>query len=110
MKKQTTTETTLATKQNRTKVKRPTTPKVGAMLYPKPADSAKFIVDSPDQGAVDISFIDRDQAVMRAAIHSLDTEGPAFVFETSQHNPRRRLCAVVEVTRVGEFFPIGGGL
>lgn len=110
MKKQTTTETTLATKQNRTKVKRPITPKVGTLVFPKPEYSAKFIVDSPDQGAVDVSFVDRDEAVMRAALHSLDTEGPAFVFETSQHNPRRRLCAVIEVTAIGSFLPIGGGL
>ena len=79
------------------------------VMVPKSDLTQMFAVDSPDHGQAGKQFIDRDEAVMRAAIHSLDTEGPAFVYEFTEHNPRRRLCMVVEVSHIGMFTPIGGG-
>jgi hypothetical protein len=80
------------------------------VMVPRSDLTQMFAVDSPEQGQAGKQFTDRDEAVMRAAIHSLDTEGPAFVYEFTEHNPRRRLCMVVEVSHVGMFAPIGGVL
>lgn len=87
------------------------TPKLtfARVMVPRSDLRQMFAVDSPDQGQAGKQFTDRDEAVMRAAIHSLDTEGPALIFEFTEHHPRRRLCMVVEVSPVGMFTPIGGG-